>query len=100
MPLLTIKKGLYIGLCLGFYAFGGEVFSQLPSKPQSLMSPNAAAFGLYGGYEVSHYTGAPAISIPLHTLESVQVGTPISLGYHASGRSEERRGGNECVSKW
>src|SRR3546814_737428 len=49
------------------------------------MSPNAAAVGLYGGDEVSHYTGAPAISIPFHTVESGQVGTPISLGYHASG---------------
>ncbi|MCT4647724.1 MAG: BACON domain-containing protein [Carboxylicivirga sp.] len=48
-------------------------------------SPEALAFKKYGDYPVTHYTGLPGISIPIHTIEVDGVQIPISLDYHASG---------------
>ncbi|SEK63878.1 YD repeat-containing protein [Parapedobacter koreensis] len=59
--------------------------AQIPSVPMSLPSPNAASLGLYGEYPVSHFTGTPQISIPLHLLQSGEVTVPIVLDCHASG---------------
>ncbi|WP_257667146.1 DUF5977 domain-containing protein [Parapedobacter tibetensis] len=61
------------------------LYSQIPTKPLSAPSPNAASLGLYGEYPVSYFTGVPTINIPLHVLSSGDVSLPISLDYHASG---------------
>ncbi len=61
------------------------VSGQIPGLPQTLPSPNAASLGLFGEYSVSHFTGLPQISLPLHNVLSGEVNVPISLDYHASG---------------
>ena len=48
-------------------------------------SPNAASLGKYGDIPVSHHTGVPNISIPIHTLTEGELSVPISLSYHSSG---------------
>lgn len=48
-------------------------------------SPNAAALGKFGSYNVSHYTGLPSISIPIFEITSGSITLPITLQYHASG---------------
>lgn len=50
-------------------------------------SPHAAVFQKYGDYPVSYETGLPQISIPLYTIKENQFSLPITLSYHASGRS-------------
>jgi len=40
---------------------------------------------MYADYPVSHYTGIPEISIPLHEISIDDYILPISLSYHASG---------------
>ncbi len=49
-------------------------------------SPNAMTFLKYGEHPVSHSTGVPDISIPLHTIELGDFSFPISATFHASGR--------------
>jgi hypothetical protein len=48
-------------------------------------SPSVVEFQKYVGVPVNHYTGAPEINIPLHTLQTPQLSVPISLNYHAGG---------------
>lgn len=48
-------------------------------------SPNAASLGKYGGVQIGLATGAMSHSIPLHTLKSVSLELPISLGYSSNG---------------
>ncbi|MDR2270603.1 MAG: hypothetical protein LBF27_06825 [Sphingobacterium sp.] len=49
------------------------------------LSPNTASLGLYGHTPVGHYTGIPAIDIPLYEIDLDGKKIPISLSYHASG---------------
>lgn len=48
-------------------------------------SPNVAALGQYGTYNVNLYTGLPEISIPIFEAASGNLKAPISLSYHAAG---------------
>ena len=50
-----------------------------------LPTPNEAALGKYGDIPVSHYTGIPNISIPIHTLLEGPLSHNVSLSYHAGG---------------
>lgn len=51
----------------------------------AIPSPNAASLGLYGEMPVSHFTGVPAISIPLYTVRGKSISLDLSLSYHAGG---------------
>jgi len=73
------KIVVIIFLCLGLSGYGQE----LPAVIHQ--SPNAAAFAKYGQIPVSHYTGVPNISIPLHTIKSGEIELPLTLSYHAGG---------------
>jgi YD repeat-containing protein len=48
-------------------------------------SPNVAALGKFGDYQVDHFSGLPEISIPLYEIKSGSLTIPIALNYHASG---------------
>jgi len=50
-----------------------------------LPPPNAAALGKYGDIPVSHSTGIPNISIPIHTVTDGPLSIPIGVSYHGSG---------------
>ena len=70
---------LFIGLlCLNATA-------QIPEKPQSMLSPNAASLGEYGEVPVSPFTGTPKIEIPMTEIVTGNHRIPISLRYHAGG---------------
>lgn len=48
-------------------------------------APNTASLGKYGDIPVSHYTGVPNISVPIHQLHQGPISLNISLAYHAGG---------------
>ena len=54
------------------------------------MSPEAASLGRYGAFQVSEYSGAANISIPLYTVKSGEVSFPINLYYDATGIKVEQ----------
>jgi len=54
------------------------------------LSPEAASLGRYGAFQVSEYSGAANISIPLYEVKSGDVSFPISLYYDASGIKVEQ----------
>jgi len=54
------------------------------------LTPEAASLGKYGAYQVSEYSGAANISIPLYEVKSGDVSFPISLYYDASGIKVEQ----------
>ncbi|HTF16617.1 MAG TPA: hypothetical protein VK658_01020 [Chryseolinea sp.] len=69
-------------------AVSGQAQQALINKmiPQPVpKSPNSAAIDKYGDYQVSHYTGLPAISIPLFEAKSGPLSFPVTLNYHAAG---------------
>jgi RHS repeat-associated protein len=51
----------------------------------TMPNPTASSFGKYGDIPVSHFTGVPDISIPIHTVQVASLSLPISLSYHSSG---------------
>lgn len=51
----------------------------------SRMTPEAESLGRYGNFEVSEYSGALDIKIPLCTIKSGDVTFPIDLYYDATG---------------
>ena len=56
-------------------------------------APTAAGLGRYGEIPVSHYTGVPQISLPLHQFSTGGAPLAIALSYHAGGiRVEEEAG--------
>lgn len=61
-----------------------DLINKLMPKPVPA-SPNAAALGRFGDYQVSHFTGLPSISIPIYEAKSGELNVPITLNYHASG---------------
>ncbi|MBS9463783.1 hypothetical protein KIM67_15290 [Flagellimonas sp. 389] len=48
-------------------------------------SPEATALAKFTEVPVSHYTGVPSISIPIHTIQQNGISIPISLSYHSRG---------------
>lgn len=54
------------------------------------LTPEAASLGRYGAFQVSEYSGAANISIPLYEVKSGDVSFPISLYYDASGIKVEQ----------
>lgn len=56
----------------------------------SKLTPEAASLGRYGAFQVSEYSGAANISIPLYTVKSGEVSFPISLYYDCSGIKVEQ----------
>ena len=50
-----------------------------------LPAPNPASLGKYLDIPVSHFTGVPNISIPIHTVTEGPLSLPISMSYHSSG---------------
>jgi hypothetical protein len=61
-----------------------ELVNRMMPKPVPT-SPNVAALGKFGDYQVSHFSGLPEISIPLYEVQSGSLKLPITLSYHASG---------------
>lgn len=61
-----------------------DLVNRMMPKPVPA-SPNAAALGKFGDYQVSHFNGMPDISIPLYEVQSGSLKLPITLSYHASG---------------
>lgn len=54
------------------------------------LTPEAASLGKYGAFQVSEYSGAANISIPLYTVKSGDVSFPINLYYDATGIKVEQ----------
>lgn len=48
-------------------------------------SPEATSLAKFTEIPVSHYTGLPNISVPLHTIDFDGLKIPVSLSYHARG---------------
>ena len=48
-------------------------------------SPEASSLAKFTEIPVSHYTGVPNISIPIHTINQKGISIPISLNYHSRG---------------
>ena len=48
-------------------------------------SPEVAALGEFGSYEVNHFTGLANIQIPLHEIVAHDITVPIVLRYHPAG---------------
>jgi hypothetical protein len=85
------KAILVILFCIGFLAAIGQPPAPVQNQVKKLMpnpvpqSPNVAALGKYGDYEVNHFNGVPEISIPIFEVKSGGLSVPITLSYHASG---------------
>ena len=81
----------FIRKLLMFFIFvfvGSNVFAQPTNSitgDVAMPSPTAASLGKYTDIPVSHFTGVPSISIPIHTIQEGSVSLPISISYHASG---------------
>ena len=56
----------------------------------SNLTPEAASLGKYGAFQVSEYSGAANISIPLYTVKSGDISFPISLYYEGTGIKVEQ----------
>jgi hypothetical protein len=68
-------------LLLLFVLFSTLVYGQV-NPLSDYPSPNAASLGIYGQIPVSHFTGVPDISIPIHTIKFQELELPITLRYH------------------
>ena len=56
----------------------------------SNLTPEAASLGRYGAFQVSEYSGAVNISIPLYTVKSGDISFPINLYYEGTGIKVEQ----------
>ena len=56
----------------------------------SNLTPEAASLGRYGAFQVSEYSGAVNISIPLYTVKSGDISFPINLYYDGTGIKVEQ----------
>lgn len=74
-----------LSFTLSFLICGISLCQDALEHVPNITTPNAASFAKYGEVPVSHYTGIPDISIPLHTVKDGQVEIPIVLRYHAGG---------------
>ncbi|GHN02517.1 hypothetical protein WSM22_40060 [Cytophagales bacterium WSM2-2] len=84
-----MKRNVQLTLTLCFSVLllhAQEDFHSDISKPDyHPASPDAAALGRYGQYNVSLNTGTPEISIPIYTIKVGDFTFPVSISYHASG---------------
>ncbi|MFD0963209.1 RHS repeat domain-containing protein [Pseudofulvibacter geojedonensis] len=72
-------KKLFLLLLLGSSLFGQELPKIIPP------SPEATSLGKYVEVPVSHYTGMPNISVPIHNINLDGKTIPVNLSYHAKG---------------
>lgn len=86
-----MKRVTFVWLCLtlfglreGFSQSAQNLIDKMMPKPVAT-SPNVAALGKFGDYQVSHFTGLPEVSIPIYEVQSGSLSIPITLSYHASG---------------
>src|SRR5262245_27480236 len=49
------------------------------------VSPEAASLGRFGTIPVSHFTGIPSVTVPVHEITAGRLKFPVSLDYHAGG---------------
>lgn len=78
---IILSSILFIAVSTGIKA-QTDLITPAPVVP---MSPNASSLAIYADYPVSHYTGVPNISVPLHEINIDGFKLPITLSYHASG---------------
>ncbi|WP_448103702.1 carbohydrate binding domain-containing protein [Pedobacter panaciterrae] len=71
-------------LILFFSLLGNFTFAQGFKKIIG-PSPEAAAFTKYTDVPVSNYTGIPNIEIPIHTIKTNDLSSPVSLSYYSGG---------------
>lgn len=64
-----------------------QSFAQPSGLPRSYSppSPTAANLGLYAVAPVDHYTGVPALAIPIYDINVKNINLNISLSYHSAG---------------
>lgn len=62
-----------------------SVYSQENKLPVNIQSPDAGGLGKFGDVPVSHFTGTPNISVPIHSLSVNGIDLNISINYDASG---------------
>jgi YD repeat-containing protein len=84
-----------LSLSLFIMVFATRGFAQVPSAAQQNIdrlvprplpkSPNAAALGKFGDYDVNFFNGLPEIAIPIVDISSGDLHLPITLSYHAGG---------------
>ncbi|MFD0963830.1 hypothetical protein [Pseudofulvibacter geojedonensis] len=73
-------KKLFLLLLLGSSSlFGQELPKIIPPTPE------ATSLGKYVDVPVSHYTGMPNISIPIHNINLDGKTIPVNISYHAKG---------------
>lgn len=80
-----MRKGIVIALLFLFACIIINAQDTRKYPAVSIMSANAASLGKYLDYPVSHHTGIPEISIPIHTVTEGSLTLPINLSYHAAG---------------
>lgn len=72
-----------------FFTGVGNILSQqnnaFNKPPVNILSPDAANLGKYGTYNVNHYTGTPAINVPIYDINESGLSIPVSISYDASG---------------
>lgn len=89
---ILLAGGLFLSV-LSVNADGNMPSGLTPEmlRPQfSNLTPEAASLGRYGAFQVSEYSGAANISIPLYTVKSGDVSFPITLYYDATGIKVEQ----------
>lgn len=74
---------IFVSLCLMQLSFSQNNAFNKP--PVSFLSPDAAALGKYGTFNVNHYTGSPNIAIPIYEIREGGISIPIAIRYDASG---------------
>jgi len=74
------KKSLFSLIVLFSWIFTAQ---ELPTIIPP--SPEATSLAKFIEIPVSHYTGLPNITIPIHTIHQSGMNIPVSLSYHARG---------------
>ena len=70
---------IFVFVCSNVFAQPFDAGSFIPP------SPEAEAFANMVNAEISAYTGAPSVNIPLYTLKGDNLSFPISLSYNTTG---------------
>lgn len=90
-----IKQFLYLivtWICI-FTCLSLSAFSQNAKNLLSYPSPNATALGRYVEENVSLFSGATNITIPLYEVKSGSLAIPVSLSYAGSGVKPDQHPG-------
>ena len=69
----------------GLPDFEGMAQSEIRNSLKIPASPEATSFTKYGEFDVSYYTGAVNINIPLYTIGDDKMNWGFSLSFDASG---------------